>query len=152
MACTPTQTQYKYVCFNGATVDKISDCPVSPNTETEQQYAITPQYLTEELKKDSAIVLLDLREKDEFDKSHLEGAKHIPLGAIWKAHLFKRIPREDPIVLYDNDEIRASVAFRELRKIGYKNIVKLAGGIHAWQEAGYLVIEDGQLQKGTPII
>ena len=145
--------QYKYVCYTGTTVEKISDCPTLDAAEPqEKQLAITVEYLANELKKDPDIVLIDIREKEEFERSHLEGAKNIPLGNLWKAHFFKRIPTQDPVVLYDNDGIRSSVAYRELRKLGYKNVVKLAGGIKAWQEAGFLILEDGALQKGTPIL
>lgn len=153
LAACQQQGQYKYVCYTGTTVDKVSDCP-QPKTEApeEQQLAVTAEYLYADLQKDPKIVLIDMREKDEFEKSHLENAKNIPLGSLWKAHFFGRIPKNDPVVLYDNDGIRISVAYRELQKLGYKNVIKLAGGIRAWQEAGYLVMEGGQLQKGTPIL
>ncbi len=166
-ACqTQVPNQTKYVCSNGRTVDQISDCTVSaststfnlnasaacPSTPPEQQYAVTAEYLSDELKKDPKLFLLDVREKEEFDKSHLEGARNIPIGGLWKAHFFKRMPRDDPIIIYDNDGIRTAVAYRELARFGYKNIVKLAGGIGAWQEAGYLIVENGQLQKGTPVL
>ncbi len=68
VACgTQTQVQTKYVCFNGATVDQVNDCltpqsQASVNTLTnttscaatpdEKQFAVTADYLFEELKKD----------------------------------------------------------------------------------------------------
>ncbi|MEK6964181.1 MAG: rhodanese-like domain-containing protein [Nanoarchaeota archaeon] len=168
IACQTTQTQIqtKYVCTDGSTVDQVSTCPKTttvtymnpeantttcPSTPDEKQFAVTATYLSEQLKADPKIVLIDVREGEEFQKSHLENAKNIPLGGLWKAHFFKHLPRDDPLVLYDNDGVRTAVAYRELARLGYKNMVKLAGGIGAWQQAGLLVVEKGQLQKGTPI-
>lgn len=166
LAACQTQVQTKYICPSGVAVDKIRDCPTqttqaSVNTLTnttscastpdEKQFAVTADYLSNELKKDPKIALIDVREAEEFTKSHLENSKSIPLGALWKAHFFKRIPHNDPVVLIDNDGVRVAVAYRELARLGYKNMVKLAGGIGAWQEAGFFVVENGELQKGTRI-
>ncbi len=161
------QTQTKYICPNGEMTDQASSCsPTStgtymnenastnacPSTPDEKQFAVMADYLSDQLKADPKIALIDVREGEEFTKSHLQNAKNIPLGALWKAHFFKRLPLNDPMVLYDNDGTRSAVAYRELARLGYRNMVKLAGGIGAWQQAGFLVVENGQLQKGTPII
>jgi adenylyltransferase/sulfurtransferase len=82
------------------------------------------------------VVLVDVREPEEWEESRIEGAKHIPLG-----ELQSRAPRElDPaadIVLYCAHGVRSLQGLMALKMLGFEKLRSLDGGICAWQEQGY---------------
>ena len=68
-------------------------------------------------------------------------AKHIP-GSIHFAtaeEAFRGLDESDEIVVYcSNPSCRSSVRmYRELEKRGYRNLRRFAGGVAAWEDAGY---------------
>lgn len=77
-------------------------------------------------------LLLDVRNPDEWDHGHLEGARLLPLPELperlaeladWKAH---------PIVVHCRRGPRGERACRLLRDAGFEDVVNLRGGIEAW--------------------
>ena len=90
----------------------------------------------EELKKvldeGKNVLLLDVREPDEYDICHLENAHLIPMR-----DLPKRIIELNPgqqTVCYCHHGIRSLQAAQWLSKNGFKNVKSLAGGIDQWAE------------------
>ena len=70
----------------------------------------------------------------------IRGARRIDPDTIEDA--YRHLPEERPILTYctcDNDEISARIAYF-LRQHGYEAYA-IAGGLPAWQEAGYPVAE-----------
>lgn len=82
--------------------------------------------------RDGAL-LLDVRERHEFSAGHAPGAVHLPLGQLAVSH--GRLPRDQRIVTVCRSGNRSKTAARTLRKLGY-DVVNLAGGMTAWQQAG----------------
>jgi rhodanese-related sulfurtransferase len=95
---------------------------------------------TEELQKwmagnDVKPLLIDRREREEFDVSHLPGAFH----ANNKEEALKIIEKEGkgrPVVVYCSVGYRSSVLARQLRKEGYTNVYNLEGSIFKWANEG----------------
>jgi rhodanese-related sulfurtransferase len=82
-------------------------------------------------------VLLDVREKDAFDKGHIPGAKHLPRGQL-ELRVDKELP--DPtarILTYCQLGRISTLAAATLRTMGYTRAVALDGGYDAWVKAGY---------------
>jgi len=80
-------------------------------------------------------VMIDVREPAEFSAGHPPNAKNIPL-----AQLGKRIGelekfKNRPAVILCQTGGRAHAATALLRKAGFAEVVVLAGGIGAWQQA-----------------
>ena len=98
-------------------------------------WIITAQELQLELSK---VVLVDVREPEEFNEARIDGCKLIPLGEI--SH---RGPNElqsnDPIVLYCAHGVRSLNALMALKSVGFKNLRSLDGGISSWIEAGFSI-------------
>lgn len=65
--------------------------------------------------------IIDVREPNEFEESHVEGAVNIPLGDVMKR--LDEIPKEEDVVVYCNSGGRAGVAVQGLGTMGYTNIV-----------------------------
>lgn len=81
-------------------------------------------------------VLVDVREDAEWLQGHIPNAIHLSKGII-ERDIEKTIP--DPnteIVLYCGGGFRSAIAAESLQKMGYTNVLSMAGGISAWMNAG----------------
>jgi rhodanese-related sulfurtransferase len=85
------------------------------------------------------LVVLDVREPDEFEQGHLPKAVNIPRGVL-EFMVSTQIPTKDAyVIVYCRSGSRSALATNTLRQMGYKNIVNMGGGWKAWVEAGYPV-------------
>ena len=86
---------------------------------------------------ESADLLLDVREADEYAAGHLCGAIHISRGMLeFKLSAMPTLqPRELNIVLYCKTSGRAALAAVALHDMGYLNVRSIAGGYDAWVAA-----------------
>ena len=96
--------------------------------------------LAEELAKLKQLPLIvDVREKDEYIKGHISGAKHISRGVL-EQKVFEVAPDcSSPILVYCAGGNRGALAADNLQKMGYQNVFSLKGGLSGWLEAGGLV-------------
>ena len=77
-----------------------------------------------------AVTLVDVREPQEYEIAHIEGARLIPLG-----HLPERLAELDSseeIVLHCHTGERSRRALEFLRQSGFRKLKNLRGGIDAW--------------------
>jgi len=85
-------------------------------------------------------VIVDVREQNEFEESHLPGAVHVPRG-----HLESRIEgaardKSERVVLYCASGNRSALAAKTLQdELGYSNVESMTGGITLWKDRGYHV-------------
>ena len=80
---------------------------------------------------------IDVREDREWDQDHAAGAEHLGRGII-ERDIEKTAPDKDAeIVLYCGGGFRSALAADNLQKMGYTNVLSMAGGIKAWREADY---------------
>jgi rhodanese-related sulfurtransferase len=80
--------------------------------------------------------LIDVREDHEWAKEHARGARHVGRG-ILERDIESLIPdREAEIVLYCGGGYRSALSAESLQKMGYRNVLSVAGGFRAWNEAG----------------
>ena len=107
----------------------IKECTV-----TEARQLLTPETL-----------LIDIREPEEYRRSHIPGAVLSPRGLLeFEIHpLVERtaavadVAAEDrDIVLYCGTGGRSALAAETLTKMGYNNVKSMDGGIVAWTQAG----------------
>ncbi|MGO9516739.1 MAG: rhodanese-like domain-containing protein [Candidatus Korobacteraceae bacterium] len=83
------------------------------------------------------LLIVDVREDDEWEKDHLPGATHLGKGVI-ERDIEQRVPDLNaPIVLYCGGGFRSALAADNLGRMGYKNVVSMDGGIRGWREKGY---------------
>jgi len=81
-------------------------------------------------------VLIDVREDNEYDAAHAKGARHMGRGVI-ERDIVGEVPDKDAeLILYCGGGYRSALAADNLQKMGYTNVWSMAGGWHAWQEAG----------------
>jgi adenylyltransferase/sulfurtransferase len=82
-------------------------------------------------------VLIDIREKGEFEQGHIEGAVHLTKGFIELRIEDLVGDRSAPITLYCSAGVRSLLAARSLREMGYSDVASMAGGFSAWKQAGF---------------
>lgn len=83
------------------------------------------------------LVLVDVREDNEWARGHLPGATHLSKGII-ERDIERAFPdKEAPLVLYCGGGYRSALAADNLMKMGYTNVISMDGGWRAWVEAGY---------------
>ena len=78
------------------------------------------------------VIILDVREVDEYDSGHIPGALLLPLGTIDKDSAAAVIPEKDSVVLvYCRSGNRSKQASSILAELGYTGIFEF-GGINTW--------------------
>ena len=78
------------------------------------------------------ILILDVREQDEYDAGHIPGAVLLPVGSITKDTASAVIPAKDTVVLvYCRSGNRSKTASQALAELGYTGIYEF-GGINTW--------------------
>jgi rhodanese-related sulfurtransferase len=83
------------------------------------------------------LALIDVREEGEFGRGHLLFACNLPLSRL-ELRIDALVPRRATrLVLCDADDGLAQRAATRLMKLGYGSLAVLAGGVAAWQAAGY---------------
>src|SRR5258708_10697020 len=86
--------------------------------------------------KSSDTVIVDVREKDEFDESHIPDAVHMSRGMV-ELEVDEKFPdRNMTIICHCGGGGRSALAAESLQKMGYKNVRSMAGGLKAWKAAG----------------
>ena len=96
----------------------------------------TYQQITQEEAKDmmdtQEVIVLDVREQDEFDSGHIPGAVLLPVGTIAEDTAAAVIDDPDTVVLvYCRSGNRSKTASKALADLGYANIYEF-GGINTW--------------------
>lgn len=83
-------------------------------------------------------VIIDVREYDEYAAGHLPGAINIPRGVLeFKIGMVPECANKDGVFLiYCRTSGRAALSAVQLQKIGYGNIISMAGGFEAWSNEG----------------
>jgi adenylyltransferase/sulfurtransferase len=93
--------------------------------------------LGELLEAESRPVLVDVREREEWDEGHIPGAVHVPRGNL-ESRIEQAVPdRATPVVLYCASGNRSAFAARTLGELGYENAASLTGGFTEWKRAGH---------------
>ncbi|HAK07137.1 MAG TPA: sulfurtransferase [Spartobacteria bacterium] len=96
---------------------------------------ISPEEAAAKSKSGDAVIV-DVREKDEWDEEHIEGATHLSRGTI-ELEVEEKFPDlNTTIISHCGGGGRSALAAESLQKMGYKNVRSLAGGFKAWKAAG----------------
>lgn len=89
-------------------------------------------------------VILDTREREEYDVSHLKNAiwvgyKDFDISRV--AHL----PKQSPILLYCSIGYRSEKITKRMRAAGYSDVTNLVGGIFAWSNLDKPIYDSASL-------
>jgi molybdopterin/thiamine biosynthesis adenylyltransferase/rhodanese-related sulfurtransferase len=83
------------------------------------------------------IVLVDVREKHEWNEGYIPGAIHVPRGFL-ELQIEEAVPdKSKTVVLYCAGGVRSLIAGSTLQQMGYKDVVSMSGGFGQWKGSGY---------------
>jgi molybdopterin/thiamine biosynthesis adenylyltransferase/rhodanese-related sulfurtransferase len=104
----------------------------------QQVEEVDPAEVSEHL--GNGIVLVDVRESEEWDRGHIPGAVHVPRGYL-ESRIDAAAPDRDArVVLYCASGQRSALAAHTLGDLlGYTNVASMTGGITLWKDRGYKV-------------
>lgn len=86
------------------------------------------------------VVIVDSRELEEYQVSHLEDAVYVGYDDFNISRL-DDISREKLVVVYCSLGIRSEDISAELQKAGFKNVRNLFGGIFEWKNKDFPVVD-----------
>ena len=124
-SANPTITElqdYAYFCGTSGVGESGEDSGPMATTTASQ--------LKQTLDSGKKVTLLDVREPQEYQITHLEGAKLIPLNDL--PSRMNELDTADDIVVYCHHGMRSAKAINLLKKVGFEKLTNLAGGIDAW--------------------
>ena len=84
------------------------------------------------------VVVVDVREGDEYRQGHLPTAMHLPRGFLeLQAETKLASAAEKKVVAYCAGGVRSLFAADTLRKMGLKDVVSMSGGFTRWKQNGH---------------
>ncbi|MFM7650411.1 MAG: molybdopterin-synthase adenylyltransferase MoeB [Acidimicrobiaceae bacterium] len=82
------------------------------------------------------VVVLDVREPDEFEQGALKNVVHIPRGHLEAQVESKIVDKNSPVIVYCAGGVRSAFAAKTLQELGYSNVLSMAGGFGKWKDEG----------------
>ncbi len=81
-------------------------------------------------------VIVDVRDTEEFNEGHIEGAIHLPRSFLEMRAENLLKDREASIVVHCAGGVRSLLAAESLRRLGYARVQSMAGGFGRWKNQG----------------
>jgi len=82
------------------------------------------------------VLVLDVREPDEYEQGALPNALHIPRGHLEAQIEGRAVDRDQTIVVYCAGGVRSAFAAQTLQELGYTDVLSVAGGFGKWKDEG----------------
>jgi adenylyltransferase/sulfurtransferase len=125
------------VCGPKATIKNLIDYEAFCGIEAESangagEFEIAPIELKKRIDEGEDLVLLDVREPQEWEISRLDGAVFIPLSRL--PYALGELSTADEIVAICRSGVRSRKALQLLQDAGFRKVHNLTGGINAWAE------------------
>src|SRR5437763_3744336 len=93
------------------------------------------------------IVLVDVREKHEWNEGYIPGALHVPRGFL-ELQIEEAVPdKSKTVVLYCAGGVRSLMAGRTLQQMGYDKAISMSGGFGQWKGSGYAFVQPRTLSE-----
>ena len=99
-------------------------------------------YAMEKALQDNSVLIVDVREPNEFALGYIGDAINIPRGVLefrtddsYPGVIPSLTDKEASIILYCRSGGRSALAAQSLTKMGYKSVISMAGGFMAWEKA-----------------
>lgn len=95
---------------------------------------IDPAQAAEEMKTTPDLQMLDVREPWEYEKVHIAGVKHIPLGELEQRS--GELDAGKPVLCICAGGVRSERAARFLAAHGFSEVINMAEGMKGWESRG----------------
>ena len=128
----PTETLGQVCARNGGlNVDEVL-AHIKTSHEQDAKVFIAPNELAELLKTNKAVKLLDVRSREEFEATHIDGSVLMSQPVVQE--IMAKWPRTESFVIIDHEGKLALDAAAYFMGHGFENVRCLRGGIDAWSQ------------------
>jgi sulfur-carrier protein adenylyltransferase/sulfurtransferase len=104
-----------------------------------------PAELKKRLDAGEPVVVVDVRDPDEYRDGSIDAATNISRGFL-EFRIGTVAPQPStPVVLYCQTGLRSMLAAKALHDLGYTNVINLQGGFQRWAQSGLPVVKDTPL-------
>ncbi len=87
------------------------------------------------------VVVVDVREKHEWNEGYIPGAIHVPRGFL-ELQIEEAVPdKSKTVVLYCAGGVRSLMAGNTLKQMGYQNAISMSGGFGQWKANGFSYVQ-----------
>ena len=126
------------VCGKNPTITELIDYEEFCGTVSEDAQkaaagsTITATELKDMLDRHDDILLIDVREPNEYEIVSIPGAVLIPKGEILSGAALERLPQDRRIVLHCKSGARSAECLAVIKDAGFSDAVHVGGGVLAW--------------------
>jgi rhodanese-related sulfurtransferase len=97
------------------------------------------------MRAEEPALIVDVRNLDEFHAARIDGAVLVPLPEL--PERFSELPADRPLLMVCRSGSRSAAAAAFLLRNGFQDVANVAGGMDAWQVAGFPT-RRGELDPG----
>jgi Rhodanese-related sulfurtransferase len=94
---------------------------------------VSPAEVKKMVEGKEEVVLLDVREPNEWNLGRIPGAVHLPRGNL-ESKLEGMIDRGRKIVVYCARGNRSALAALTMKQMGYEDVASMSGGFQTWPD------------------
>lgn len=110
----------------------------------ESLYKMTvPLIKADELKGKGNVIILDTRQPEEYEVSHLPSARLVDYDN-FKIEDVQNIDKNQEVIVYCSVGYRSERIGEKLQKAGFTNVKNLYGGIFGWKNEGLGVVDKNE--------
>ena len=91
--------------------------------------------------KSKKLIIIDVRTKDEYKKSHLTNSKLIDFFDSNFEDKIKNLDKKTPYLVHCQSGGRSMKAFKLMQSLGFKKVYHLDGGMLTWKKLGKKIQE-----------
>lgn len=106
-----------------------------------------PEAVKARLDRGDPVVLIDVRDPDEYRDGYIEPAVNISRGFLEFRIGSAVSDPSTPVVLYCQTGLRSVLAAKALRELGFANVINLQGGYQRWVQSGLPVVKASPLTQ-----
>lgn len=130
------------ICVLAAALPACSDAKPQNETKVAVENAATQiknvdaTQAAELINTDGSVTVIDVRTPGEFASGHIKGAKNISINSRDFSNALSALDKDVTYVVHCRSGGRSRASLKTFRKLGFKNIVHMDGGIVGWRRAG----------------
>lgn len=102
--------------------------------------SISPQQATLLINREDGIVV-DIRERKDFEKGHIVDALNIPLAKLGERHKELEKHKEKPVIVVCQLGQHSGAAVKTLQEKGFTRVSRMSGGMTEWQSQSLPVVK-----------
>ncbi|WP_417513303.1 rhodanese-like domain-containing protein [Marinobacter sp.] len=92
------------------------------------------------INRDEAVVV-DIRDRKEFDEGRITGSINIPLNSLKSRAAELKKHKDKQIIVADKMGQHSAMAVKQLNAEGYANVVRLNGGVSDWKASNLPLVK-----------